>query len=82
MTDYDMLQHVHMISLSFCSGFMFISLTISANTSLTLVLFLAEASTKGQFQNCAKAKTKDLLNQGLELVVVILQTILRNLIDT
>ena len=34
---------------------MFISLTVSANTSFTFILFLAEASTKGQPQICARA---------------------------
>ena len=49
-------QHVHTISLSLAADDLrFISRTISAKTSLTLVLFLALLSTKEQPQICARA---------------------------
>merc|ERR1719402_1124579 len=51
---YDITQHVQMISLSLVSGFMFISRTVSANTSFTFILFLADASTKGHPQTWAR----------------------------
>merc|ERR1719193_1979559 len=52
---YDIEQQVNDISLSLLSCLIFISLTVSANTSLTFLLFFAEDSTKGQPHICARA---------------------------